>query len=73
MAKFLVISEYQDPTSRPSNIHSLIPAANFFKKIVLTDLAERNRAEVERWVKKEPDAHEWTPFFRFHAEKDGFT
>ena len=53
------------------NIHNLIPAAKFFKKIVLTDIAECNRSEVKKWLNKDQTAHDWTPFFRYHAEKEG--
>ena len=52
-------------------IHSLIPAAKWFDELYLSDYCPQNLEAVQKWVGKDPGAHDWQGYFRFFAEKDG--
>lgn len=41
----------------------VISAARFASDIVLSEYTELNRDEINLWIRKEPNAHDWTPFF----------
>ncbi len=41
-----------------------ISAARWASEIVFSDLAESCRIAVKRWLQKDPNAHDWTPYFR---------
>ncbi|XP_035670749.1 nicotinamide N-methyltransferase-like isoform X2 [Branchiostoma floridae] len=63
-------SRLLDVGSGPT-IHQLISASRFCTEIVCAEYTENNRAEIEKWVKKDPDMHDWTPFFKFVADLEG--
>ena len=46
-------------------IRHLIPAAPYAKEIIFAEYTERNRQEVEKWLLKSPDSHDWLPYFKF--------
>lgn len=52
-------------------IEGLIPAAKWFKELYLADFTERNRNELKKWLAMDSEAHDWQPFFRYYASKDG--
>ncbi|XP_078576683.1 indolethylamine N-methyltransferase-like [Branchiostoma floridae x Branchiostoma japonicum] len=56
-------SRLLDVGSGPT-IHQLISASRFCTEIVCAEYTENNRAEIEKWVKKDPDMHDFK-FFQF--------
>jgi NNMT/PNMT/TEMT family len=56
-------------------VHHVLPLADLIDRAVLTDLVPGNLAEVERWLRADGSAHDWTPFVRacarlLHADRD---
>lgn len=52
-------------------IYQVLAACESFKDITLSDFTDRNREELEKWLKKEPGAYDWTPAVRFTCELEG--
>ena len=52
-------------------IHTVIPAAPWFDEIVMTDFSPSNREMQEKWLKKDPVAHDWTPYFKYYSKLGG--
>ncbi|XP_053308432.1 nicotinamide N-methyltransferase-like [Spea bombifrons] len=52
-------------------IYHLLSACEVFKKIITSDFLEQNRAEVEKWLKKEPGALDWTDIVKRVCELEG--
>ena len=48
----------------PTVLYS-ISAALQASEIVLSDYTEQNRAALQHWLKDAPEAHDWTPFFKY--------
>ena len=48
-------------------IANVISAAEFASEIVLAEYTELNRKEITKWLDKDSDAHDWTPFFTYIA------
>lgn len=46
-------------------IYSAISAAPYASEIVLSDIVEGNRDAMNKWLKNDPSAHDWTPYFDF--------
>jgi len=46
-------------------LHHVFLAAPRATEIVLADYVPANLAEIERFVRHEPDAHDWSPFVRY--------
>ncbi|XP_077314276.1 nicotinamide N-methyltransferase-like [Lithobates pipiens] len=53
------------------SIYQLISACEAFKNIITSDLVEQNRAQVEKWLRKDPDALDWTKMIKFVCELEG--
>ena len=47
------------------NISALISAEPYTKEIIFAEYSERNRREVEGWLQKSPDSHDWSSYFNF--------
>ncbi|KAI8521146.1 hypothetical protein Bbelb_009000 [Branchiostoma belcheri] len=60
-------SRLLDVGSGPT-IYQLMSASKFCTEIVCAEYTQDNRAEIEKWVKEDPDMHDWTPFFTFVAD-----
>ncbi|XP_073513114.1 nicotinamide N-methyltransferase-like [Phyllobates terribilis] len=52
-------------------IYNLLSACEVFDKIIVSDLLEQNRAEFQKWLKKDPDAFDWTHIIKFVCELEG--
>ncbi|XP_075765914.1 nicotinamide N-methyltransferase isoform X2 [Pelodiscus sinensis] len=52
-------------------IYQLLSACENFKEIVASDYTDRNRQELEKWLKKEPGAFDWTPVVKYVCELEG--
>ena len=42
-----------------------ISAARQASEIVLSDFTEQNREALQHWLKRDPEAYDWTPFFKY--------
>ena len=52
-------------------IYDLISAAPYAEKIIFAEYSEENRKEVAAWRERSPDAHDWSPYFRFVLQRLG--
>ncbi|XP_011781346.1 PREDICTED: zinc finger protein 92-like [Colobus angolensis palliatus] len=52
-------------------IYQVLAACESFRDITLSDFTDRNREELEKWLKKEPGAYDWTPVVKFACELEG--
>ncbi|XP_076968990.1 nicotinamide N-methyltransferase [Tamandua tetradactyla] len=52
-------------------IYQLLSACESFKEIVATDYTDQNLQELERWLKKEPGAFDWSPVVNYVCELEG--
>ncbi|XP_058050355.1 nicotinamide N-methyltransferase-like [Ahaetulla prasina] len=54
-----------------ASIHQFLSACESFREIIATDYAEQNWDEVQRWLRKEPGAFDWTPIVKYVCELEG--
>uniref|UniRef100_A0A803TYT8 Indolethylamine N-methyltransferase-like n=1 Tax=Anolis carolinensis TaxID=28377 RepID=A0A803TYT8_ANOCA len=59
-----------DIGSGPS-IYQLLSACESFKEIIASDLLEKNREEMQKWLKKDPEAFDWTPMVKYVCQLEG--
>nr|XP_060643397.1 nicotinamide N-methyltransferase-like [Anolis sagrei ordinatus] len=59
-----------DIGSGPS-IYQLLSACESFREIITTDLLEQNQAEIQKWLKKDPEALDWTPMVKYVCQLEG--
>ncbi|KAF7689576.1 nicotinamide N-methyltransferase [Silurus meridionalis] len=52
-------------------LHTVISACEYFEEIVLSDYTDRNREEVEKWLRNEDGCFDWKPIFEYFCAKDG--
>ncbi|XP_030076771.1 nicotinamide N-methyltransferase [Microcaecilia unicolor] len=52
-------------------IYQLLSACESFKEIIATDYTDRNRQELETWLKKEPGAFDWSSVVKSVCELEG--
>ena len=52
-------------------LHHVFLAAGKASEIHLADYLPANLQEIERWLRRDPDAHDWTPFVRYTLECEG--
>ncbi|XP_053307692.1 nicotinamide N-methyltransferase-like [Spea bombifrons] len=52
-------------------IYHLLSACEVFENIITSDLLEQNRAELQKWLKKEPGALDWTNIVKRVCELEG--
>ncbi len=52
-------------------LHHVFLAANTASEIHLGDYLPANLREIERWIAREPQAHDWRPFVRHTLECEG--
>ena len=50
-------------------IYDLISAAPYAEEIIFAEYSEENRREVAAWREKSPDAHDWSPYFKFVVQR----
>ncbi|XP_065426299.1 nicotinamide N-methyltransferase-like [Chrysemys picta bellii] len=53
------------------SIFELLSACESFKEIVITNYMDRNCQELQKWLKKEPGAFNWTPVVKYVCELEG--
>nr|XP_060643707.1 indolethylamine N-methyltransferase-like [Anolis sagrei ordinatus] len=59
-----------DIGSGPS-IYQLLSACESFKEIIASDLVEKNREEMQKWLRKDPKAFNWTPMVKYVCQIEG--
>ncbi|CAI9571094.1 unnamed protein product [Staurois parvus] len=52
-------------------IYQLLSACEAFNKIITSDFLEQNRAQLQKWLRKDPDALDWTPIVKMVCELEG--
>ncbi|XP_063799282.1 indolethylamine N-methyltransferase-like [Pseudophryne corroboree] len=52
-------------------IYHLLSACEVFNNIITSDFLEQNRAEFQKWLKKDPDAFNWTHVIKYVCELEG--
>ncbi|KAF5905462.1 nicotinamide N-methyltransferase-like, partial [Clarias magur] len=52
-------------------IHAVISACEHFDELVLSDFADRNREEIEKWLKNEEGCFDWKPIIEYVCKLDG--
>ncbi|XP_016064425.1 PREDICTED: nicotinamide N-methyltransferase [Miniopterus natalensis] len=52
-------------------IYQFLSACESFKTIIATDYADQNLQELEKWLKKEPGAFDWSPVVAYVCELEG--
>uniref|UniRef100_A0ACB8EYG4 Uncharacterized protein n=1 Tax=Sphaerodactylus townsendi TaxID=933632 RepID=A0ACB8EYG4_9SAUR len=52
-------------------IYQYLSACEYFREIVATDYTDQNREEMQRWLKKEPGAFDWSPVVKYVCELEG--
>ncbi|XP_057605749.1 nicotinamide N-methyltransferase-like [Hippopotamus amphibius kiboko] len=52
-------------------IYQLLSACESFQEIVATDYTDKNRQELEKWLKKMPGAFDWSPGVKYVCELEG--
>ncbi|KAM4016813.1 indolethylamine N-methyltransferase-like [Anomaloglossus baeobatrachus] len=54
-----------------ASIYHLLSACEVFDKIIVSDLNDKNRAEFQKWLKKDSDSFDWTHIIKFVCELEG--
>ncbi|XP_027628691.1 nicotinamide N-methyltransferase isoform X2 [Tupaia chinensis] len=52
-------------------IYQLLSACESFKEIIATDYTDQNLRELEKWLKKEPGAFDWSPVVTYVCDLEG--
>ena len=52
-------------------LHHVFLSAGRASEIHLADYLPQNLAEIERWLRRDPGAHDWRPFVRYTLECEG--
>ncbi|XP_075047245.1 indolethylamine N-methyltransferase-like [Mixophyes fleayi] len=47
------------------SIYQLLSACEVFNNIITSDFLEQNHIELQKWLRKDPNALDWTPFIKF--------
>ncbi|XP_044853166.1 nicotinamide N-methyltransferase-like [Mauremys mutica] len=53
------------------SICELLSACESFQEIIVTNHTDRNCQELQKWLKKEPGAFDWTPLVKYVCELEG--
>nr|XP_056716362.1 nicotinamide N-methyltransferase-like isoform X2 [Euleptes europaea] len=52
-------------------IYQFLSACESYRSIIASDPVDRNRQEIEMWVKSKPEAFDWTPVVKYVCELEG--
>ena len=52
-------------------IYQLLSACEAFREIIMSDYSELKLREVDKWLKKEPGAYDWSPAMQYVCELEG--
>ncbi|XP_053308057.1 indolethylamine N-methyltransferase-like [Spea bombifrons] len=53
------------------SIYQLLSACEAFRSIIATDFTDKNRQELEKWLRKDPGAYDWSEFSKAVCELEG--
>ncbi|XP_075046683.1 indolethylamine N-methyltransferase-like [Mixophyes fleayi] len=53
------------------SIYQLLSACEVFNNIITSDFLEKSRVELQKWLRKDPNALDWTPFIKYVCELEG--
>lgn len=77
---FLVDAMHHAPRDQPilyfgtgPTLHHVFACAETASEIHLGDYLPENLAEIQRWIDREPGAHDWRPFVRYTLQCEGNT
>ncbi len=51
-------------------IMSVLSSSAQCSEITMSEFSPRLREEVEKWINKDPEAHDWVPIMKYLAEKE---
>ncbi|XP_054853295.1 nicotinamide N-methyltransferase-like [Eublepharis macularius] len=54
-----------------SAIYPFLSACESFREIISTDYTDQNLEELQRWLRKEPGAFDWSPIVKYVCELEG--
>ncbi|XP_060106505.1 nicotinamide N-methyltransferase-like [Heteronotia binoei] len=54
-----------------ASIYQLLSACESFREIIATDYSDQSREEMQRWLRKEPGAFDWSPVAKYVCELEG--
>lgn len=52
-------------------IYQLLSACESFKEIIVSDYTDQNLRELQKWLKKEPGAFDWSPVVTYVCDLEG--
>uniref|UniRef100_A0ACB8EZ61 Uncharacterized protein n=2 Tax=Sphaerodactylus townsendi TaxID=933632 RepID=A0ACB8EZ61_9SAUR len=52
-------------------IHQFLSACESFREIVASDYTDQNREEMQRWLKREPGAFDWSAVVKYACQLEG--
>lgn len=52
-------------------IYQLLSACESFKDIIASDYTDQNLVELEKWLKKDPGAFDWSPVVSYVCKLEG--
>ncbi|XP_054853298.1 nicotinamide N-methyltransferase-like [Eublepharis macularius] len=52
-------------------IYQFLSACESFREIIATDYTDQNREEMQRWLRKEPGAFDWSSVVKYACELEG--
>uniref|UniRef100_A0A8C6QIP6 Nicotinamide N-methyltransferase n=1 Tax=Nannospalax galili TaxID=1026970 RepID=A0A8C6QIP6_NANGA len=52
-------------------IYQLLSACESFREIIATDYTDQNLQELQKWLKKEPGAFDWSPVVTYVCDLEG--
>ncbi|XP_072283011.1 nicotinamide N-methyltransferase-like [Pyxicephalus adspersus] len=53
------------------SIYHLLSACEAFNNIITSDFLQQNREQLEKWLRKDPNAFDWTPIVKYVCELEG--
>ena len=59
-----------DLASGPS-LMQVMSASHHFNDITLAEYTQANRELTQKWIDRDPQAYDWTEYFKFVAEMEG--
>ncbi|CAI5795390.1 nicotinamide N-methyltransferase-like [Podarcis lilfordi] len=52
-------------------IYQFLSSCGSFREIIATDYTDQNREEIKRWLKKDPEAFDWSQVLKYVCELEG--
>uniref|UniRef100_A0A8C4T127 Zgc:64002 n=1 Tax=Erpetoichthys calabaricus TaxID=27687 RepID=A0A8C4T127_ERPCA len=52
-------------------LHNALIASEYFQEIIMSDYVECNRKEIEKWLRRESGAHDWSHVSKFICDIEG--